>query len=260
MKPNSQKNRREAKAEKCFHKAAERLGFSDSLDLSEMLEEPCPEWQLKLALRMARSFSPELRADDLKTRPQLFNGYYAASLFLFGKFSEQIDFSAFSKKELHQAVSAMFEGQGLLEVLSPTELLAQAQQGQQAAISELPRVKALVNAALKLPLLGAMDFFIAFGDGLRRQTGWNAIRSLRTSNTVQICLFVISSRPLIEAGVFRNISELIDAYYFLREKQGEKVNGNALASKEAFSQQFRRICSAAGLKISRRGRPRNKDL
>jgi len=221
-----------------------------------MAKEPWPEWQTKMAKRMARTFSPHLQAEDLKERRHKFDGYVAASEFVLAKWQERLDFTAFPKAEFLSAIRKQYEGKGVLEIISEAELFEQIKQSQEHTLNvELPQLYATISAAARLPIKEATEFFYAFGDGLSRQVGLNSVKRLGDSPSVQICVFAISCRPLFEERIFGTISDLIGFYNFLYDKKGETISQNALAQREAFARQFRRICTEDGLKLAGRGKP-----
>lgn len=222
-------------------------------------KEPWPEWLLKLAERMAKTYAPELKGDDLKNRPWVFEGYAMAAQFTLSKAAEALDFSAFPDSEYLKEIEKRYQGQGILELSSPAQMLAELRQNRERTVNvELPQLYEQISTAARQPHKEALEFFQAFGDGLKRQMALNSLKRLRDSNTVQICMFVISCRLLIEEGFFKTISNLIAFYFYLRTKEGEQFSENDKKRLDAFVSQFRRICSVAKLKLSGKGRPRKE--
>lgn len=248
---------RQSDPEALYQNAADKLGSLANPYEEAMAREPWPEWQSKMAKRMARTFSPHLKAEDLKDQRHKFDGYVAASEFALTKCQEGLNFSAIPEAEFLAAIRKQHNGKGILELVAEAELFEQMKQSREHALNvELPQLYETISAAARLPLKEAAEFFEAFGDGLKRQMGLHSVQRLGDSPTVQICLFTISCRPLIEDTVFQTITELIDFYFYLRDKEGEKISQNALAQRIAFARQFRRICTEDGLKLAGRGKPR----
>ena len=238
-----------------FERVAAKVD-SEAEEILDFTREPWPDWQTKLIGIMARSYAPELTAQDWKERPWCFEGYGLAGMFFILKWAESLKSHSFSDADMLTGIEKMHEGQGILEIVPPEGLLAFAKESLSQTSEDLEPFYAKIAEAARQPIKDAVDFFEAFGDGLKRRTGFNAIKRLQDNNTVKICLFVMSMRALIEAGVFLTVSELIGYYHFQLDRKGETFSVSQENSRAAFDKQFRRICSKAGLKLAGRGRPR----
>ena len=226
-------------------------------EVEAILKEPWPDWLTRILRRMARTYAPQLDADDLKNRPWIFEGYAMAGQFLLAKVLKGVNLSAFPESEYLEAIKKTYHGTGVLEVWTPSEILVTAQSNTNQTLHTLPQIYDTIAEAARQPVKEATQFFEAFGDGLKRQMALNSVKRLRDSNTVKICMFLMGLRPAIEAGKFRTVSELIDVYYYLldgNEKRCEEENKSAV--RKSFELQFQKICTEDGLKLAGRGRPR----
>jgi len=257
MSPETPIPEQRNEAETRFLEATEKVDTAFDAFTDSMTREPWPEWQTKLALRMARIYVPTLKLDDLRNKPQVFFGYAIAAQFEMAKVSEMLNLSAFPESEFLDAAKKMIEGKGVAQEITESELFEWVKEMREQTVNVLlPMLSDTIAAAVSMPFKNSVEFFVSFGDGLNRHVGWNALKRLGDSSTVKICIFIISHRPEIEAGKFKTVSELIKYYYFQHDKEGEKISQNTFAQREAFAGQFRQICKEDGVKLAGRGRPR----
>ena len=257
MSPETPTPEQRNEAETRFFETTEKVDAAFDEFTEAMTREPWPEWQTKLALRMARIYVPNLKLDDLRNKPQVFFGYATAAQFEMAKIGEVLNLSAFPESEYLDGIKKMIEGKGVAQEITESELFGFVKEMREQVVNVLlPMLSDTITAAVSMPFKESIDFFVAFGDGLNRHVGWNALKRLGDTSTVKICMFIISQRPEIEAGKFKTVSELIRYYFHLCSKEGEEISQNALAQREAFTGQFRQICKEDGVKLARRGRPR----
>jgi len=122
------------------------------------------------------------------------------------------------------------------------------------------KIQKALQAATALPLDSSSEVLAAYADGLKKDTFKFAMTRLGDSQTAQICVFLVFSRPLIEAGRMSNVTVLFENFMKIREAfpgQKEFFRKHPQA-RDSLEQHFRRICSADGVKLARRGQPKKK--
>jgi len=126
------------------------------------------------------------------------------------------------------------------------------------ATVESAKLQKALKAATAMPADMAVDVFAAYADGLKKDTVTYAMSRLADNQTAQICLFLILARPWIESAKVPSVTVLFEGFMkikqaFPRQKEFFDEHPEARRSLKA---QFRNICSADGVKIRGRGRPR----
>ncbi len=217
-----------------FLRAAEQLEHKSVY--SPVFSEPFPDWCLKVVLRFARVFIPELRIRDVVENPEKFVGHMA------GFVADLIDRA--KKVRLSELP------RGKQWKLLRTEIMSIRRNGPQ-------RLRHLKKAVAELPRRNESEFYRAYADMTRNDGVDRAVQRLNDSNTAKICFFVLCMRPHIEARRFRSVSDLGRAFMRLEQLDPERkkflsTNEDARLSLE---RQFRDICSEDGLKLRPRGRP-----
>lgn len=196
-----------------------------------------PAWFFKVAERLQRSYAPELKPELLKINAPSALGSTCATEFTFaGSFldfeTEDLPYERFS-------------------LTNPDALLIRLR-----LVDELNTLKQQIVAALDSPFEDAAEFFIAFGEGLKRKAAFESMARAGDSRTVQICLFLIFEGRAIEAGHYSSVSQLA-IEFIKRMKRAGGIADNA-SVEAAVTEQFRKICSEDGIRLRGRGRPRKQ--
>ncbi len=217
-----------------FFVTANNIGNSPGL-LDYVLAEPIPEWLNNVALRFTRTCCPSLKLEDVKTNPARFHGLCAGIFFSLGKMAEETEIPDLPDNPLAGEIRKQFD------------LMKQ---------SEMPAIREAVSEAHTLPHDVACEFFASFAKGASGEAVCYSLERMGDNHTVQICLFLMSVRPWIDAKKVRNIAELLTCYRKILRACGDKFFDENPRAWANFSAQFRNICSEDGLRIANRGRPR----
>lgn len=219
-----------------FLEAADKFGALDGVFAAHSAE-PWPEWFTNVAFRMARIIAPGLKKEDVKERPEYFEGQAAALLSPLIKAAQGINLDELPDHPVLNIVK-----QGLLSVR--TQGLADYQE--------------VLSAASQLPAEESASFFGAYGDGLKKDASGYGLERFGDSNTAVICLFLLFMRPLIDGRKVRTVTELFDLFMQVHEivpSEKEYFAKNPLVRK-SLEAQFRKICSQDKVKLAGKGRPR----
>jgi hypothetical protein len=90
-----------------FLSAAEKVAACS--DVYPWEAGPWPAWFLNVALRLARVAMPSLKKSDLKERPALFHGYFAALLAPLIKAAKELDLAQVPDVPVFAAVKEQIE-------------------------------------------------------------------------------------------------------------------------------------------------------
>jgi hypothetical protein len=218
-----------------FLRLSDEIAKEDSRD--RWTAEPWPDWFQKVVLRLTRVFIPTLKRGDFQKNRARFEGYGLAFISQLTEQAKTVKTSEFPEGQFFEALKKEFE---------------------QIATVESERVRKALRAAGDLPPKEAAEVFEAYADGVKKGTATFAIDRLADSQTVQICLFLIFARPFIEDGQVPTVTVLFDNFMRFKEafpKQKKFFERNPQA-RANLQQHFRRICTADGVKLARRGKPR----
>lgn len=223
-------NRREK-----FFKLADALTEDDESD--PWTAEPWPKWFQKVVLRLARVFIPALKVADFKQNRERFEGYGLAFVARLIEGAGKVDTTEFPDQPVFVWLKSEFE---------------------MLATVEAEKVQKALSAAAILPTDLSGEVFAAYSDGLKRDIAGYGLKRLADSHTAQICLFLLFARPWIEAGKVTSVTMLFDQFMKIKEAfpGQKKFFSKHLRARPNLEAQFRNICSADGVKIRSRGRPR----
>jgi len=220
---------------KRFREIADALA-QDTPAFAQVFAEPWPDWMIKLAIRFTNIAAPQIidaakRGDDEFMHGQV----VAAEMQMVDQLKE---FNVVSE----------------IEKLGDSRWNFMVEQLEILAGPEAKRLRAVKQAAADLPSAHSASFYESLGDGLIRNVLVDTVERIDSSTTASICLFVIMLRVPIENRQFKNVTQLAELFLKLREL-AVRMPAEKLAVRASITAQFRKICSEAGLKLSKRGRP-----